>query len=217
MGFQMASNEGGASFLDRASGSDAAAWGASLMEHQARLNRMVAFRLDPRLHGRVDASDVVQDAFLQAAVHRDDFFRQKSLPLFLWLRGVVANKLLEVHRHHLGTRMRDAAREVARRYREAPDATSVALVAQLSAHGTGPGTAAARAEVKLRLQAALSAMNAMDREVLALRHYEQLTNAEAAQVLCIHERAAAKRYVRALKRLKEMLAQMPGGLSELEP
>src|SRR4051794_33190518 len=81
--------------LERARMGDAGAWGALLMEHEPRLARMVAFRLDPRLHGRVDAADVVQDAFLAAAEHRDDYFRVDGLPLFLWLRGVVGNKLLE--------------------------------------------------------------------------------------------------------------------------
>ena len=186
------------------------------MEHEARLCRMVAFRMDPRLRGRVDAADVVQEAFLEAAEHRADYLRLPALDLFLWLRGVVANKLLEVHRHHLGTKMRDAAREAAAA-RHDPDGTSVALVAQLTGGATGPGTAAARAEVQARLQVALDGMNCIDREVLALRHYEQLTNVEAAQVLGIQERAAAKRYVRALQRLKDLLAEMPGGLTGLAP
>src|SRR3954471_5203884 len=99
--------------LERAALGDAQAWGTLLTEHQERLRRMVLFRLDPRLAGRVDASDVVQEAYLEAAAHREDYFRHTALSLFLWLRGVVSNKLLEIHRHHLGTRMRDAARDVA--------------------------------------------------------------------------------------------------------
>jgi RNA polymerase sigma-70 factor (ECF subfamily) len=204
--------------LQRAADGDAAAWGALLMQHEGRLSRMVAFRLDRRLQGRVDASDVVQEAYLQAAAHRSDYFQNPSVPLFLWLRGVVANKLLEVHRHHLGTRMRDAAREIAGYSPSgAPDATSVALVDQLTGSATGPGTVAGRAEVRLRLREALDGMDAIEREVLALRHFEQLTNGEAAQLLDITERAAAKRYVRALQRLKDLLAEMPGGLTEMRP
>jgi RNA polymerase sigma-70 factor (ECF subfamily) len=130
----------------------------------------------------------------------------------------VGNKLLEVHRHHLGTRMRDAAREVPQAAAAAaPDATAAAVVDQLTGGGTGPGTAAGRSEVRLRLREALNGMDAIDREVLALRHFEQLTNGEAAVVLGIEERAAAKRYVRALKRLKDILASMPGGLTEVRP
>ena len=209
-----------------AAGGDAAAWGSLLVAHEPRLIRMVAFRLDSRLHGRVDAADVVQEAFLAASEHRADYFRvDPAIPLFLWLRGVVSNKLLEVHRHHLGTHMRDAAREVPLDRRGAgrgagghsPEQTSAALVAQLSAGVTRPSVAAARGEATATLRAALDSMDDTDREVLALRHFEQLTNGEAAQVLGIQERAAAKRYIRALKRLKDVLAELPGGLTGLRP
>jgi RNA polymerase sigma-70 factor (ECF subfamily) len=207
--------------LARAAAGDRAAWGAVLNAHQARLARMVAFRLDPRLRGRVDAADVVQDAFVEASAHRADYFRAPSAPLFFWLRGVVANKLLEVHRHHLGTRMRDAKRELPidapARGTRPPEGTAAALCEHLTAGLTAPGVAAARGEVKTRLASALDGMDSIDREVLALRHFEQLSNAEAAQVLGIQERAAAKRYLRALRRLKEILSQMPGGLTELRP
>jgi RNA polymerase sigma-70 factor (ECF subfamily) len=203
--------------LQRAAAGDAAAWGALLTEHEGRLERMVAFRLDPRLRRRVDASDVVQEAFLAAADHREDYFRRPPTPVFLWLRGIVGNKLLEAHRHHLGTGMRDAARDVALGPRATPDATSGALLDQLSGHATGPSMAAARSEVKVRLRGVLEKMDEIDREVLALRHFEQLSNGEAAAVLGIQERAAAKRYVRALKRLKDILAGMPGGLTEVRP
>jgi RNA polymerase sigma-70 factor, ECF subfamily len=97
------------------------------------------------------------------------------------------------------------------------DDTRAALVEQLTGGVTGPATAARRAEVKSRLDKALDQMDSIDREVLALRHYEQLTSAEAAQVLGLQERAAAKRYTRALERFREMVADMPGGLSELRP
>jgi RNA polymerase sigma-70 factor (ECF subfamily) len=203
--------------LERAALGDAEAWGALLTEHEERLRRMVVFRLDRRLQGRLDASDIVQEAYLEAAAHREDYFRHAALSLFLWLRGIVSNKLLEIHRHHLGTHKRDAARDVALNPHKAPDATSGALLDQLSGHATGPGTAAARSEVKVRLRAVLDNMDAIDREVLALRHFEQLTNGEAAAVLGIAERAAAKRYLRALKRLKDILANMPGGLTEVRP
>lgn len=213
-----ASHDTGPALLLRASTGDGAAWGALLAGHGDRLRRMVAFRMDPRLRGRVDASDVVQEAYVAAVDGREAFFRQAPPSVFLWLRGVVGNKLLEVHRHHLGTRMRDAGREAAaRRPRAGSDATSVAMVEQLTGHGGGPRTAAGRAEVAARVRAALAAMEPTDREVLALRHFEQLSNGETAAVLGIQERAAAKRYVRALKRLKDVLAGLPGGLTEVRP
>jgi RNA polymerase sigma-70 factor (ECF subfamily) len=130
---------------------------------------------------------------------------------------VVRNKLLEVHRFHLGTHMRDAGRDVPLDAPAGPDDTSAALCAHLTAGLTRPSVAAARGEVRDRLAAALGEMEPTDREVLALRHFEQLTSGEAAQVLGIQERAAAKRYLRAIERLRRILSAMPGGLTELRP
>lgn len=199
----------------RAASGDGSAWGELLMAHRERLERMTGFRMDARLRGRVDAADIVQDAFVEASAHRQAYLSNPTAPLFLWLRGVVSNKLLEVQRHHLGTRMRDAKREWPMEARRSPDDTSAAMCAELTAGLTRPSVAAIHAEIGTRLTAALHSMDPTDREVLALRHFEQLSNAEAAQVLGIQERAAAKRYLRALQRLKEILAQMPGGLTEL--
>jgi RNA polymerase sigma-70 factor (ECF subfamily) len=131
---------------------------------------------------------------------------------------MVGNTMLMLHRHHLGVQMRDARREchsdgVA--HRAEHESTRAALIEQLSGDGMGPTTAARRAEVADRLNEALGQMDPVDREVLALRHYEQLTSAETAAVLGIQERAAAKRYTRALERLREMLTDMPGGLTEV--
>jgi len=205
--------------LARAAGGDGAAWGELLTVHQERLTRMVQFRIDPRLRGRIDASDVLQEAYLEASAHRADYFRESSaVPLFLWLRGVVSNKLLELHRHHLGTRMRDAKRDLpleARAPATSADGAPDALVAHLTGHITRASVVAARGEVRTRLAAALDGMDPADREVLALRHFEQLSNEEAAHVLGIQERAAAKRYLRALQRLRKILSDMPGGLTEV--
>jgi RNA polymerase sigma-70 factor (ECF subfamily) len=218
-----------ASLLARAAGGDLDAWGSLLARHQPRLACLVSFRLDPRVRGRIEAADVMQEAFIAATRRRDEFFGQSTQSLFLWLRWMVGNTLLEVHRHHLGARMRDARREAGANPRSGAgpngdggrdrdgDSTRAALVAQLTCGGTGPATAAGRAEVEARVTEALGKLDATDREVVALRHFEQLTNAEAAQVLGIQERAAAKRYLRALERLRDVLAAMPGGLTELRP
>ena len=201
--------------LRRAADGDQKSWGDLLTRHQKRLCHLVAFRMDPRLQGRIDPPDVVQEAFLEACEHREDYLRLPPLPFYLWLRGIVGNKLRELHRHHLGTQMRDAHREVSLYRGTLPEASSAALAAQLVGHLTRPSEAAVRAEVKVRLQEALNHMDALDREVLALRHFEQLTPAETAQVLGIKAKAAGMRYLRALKRLKEMLTSLPGG--PLEP
>jgi RNA polymerase sigma-70 factor, ECF subfamily len=197
--------------LQRAASGDGPSWGALLTRHEGRLRRLVSFRLDPRLQGRVDASDVIQEVHLAASQHVKDYLKEPGMPLFLWLRGIAGHKLLEVHRRHLGTPMRDARKEVALDRGCFPGATSAAIAARLLGRATRPSEAAIRAEARVRLQEALNSMDPLDREVLALRHFEQLTNAEAAQVLGIKERAAGKRYLRALERLREILSQMAGG------
>jgi RNA polymerase sigma-70 factor (ECF subfamily) len=134
------------------------------------------------------------------------------VPPFLWLRLIVGERLATIHRHHLGVRMRDAGLEISL-YRQAmPEASSAALASMLLDRQTSPTQAAVRAERALRLQEALNTLDPTDREILALRHFEQLNRIEAAQVLGISEDTGAKRYLRALKRLKTMLADMPGGL-----
>ncbi len=201
--------------LQRAAAGDQQSLGDLLIRHRERLRRMVAFRMDQRLQGRLDPSDVIQEAYLAASEHLQEYLRGPPIPFFLWLRGVVGNKLLELHRHHLGTKMRDAAREVSLYRGTFPEATSAALAAQLLGHGTRASEAAIRVEVKIRLQEALNSMDPLDREVLALRHFEQLSPAETAEVLGIKKKAAGMRYLRAVKRLKEILMSLPGG--PLEP
>jgi RNA polymerase sigma-70 factor (ECF subfamily) len=197
--------------IERARLGDREALNALLGRHRDRLRRMVEVRLDTRLQARIDASDVVQEAYLDVVARLDEYLRDPKLPLFLWLRLVVGERLLKLHRHHLGTQMRDAGREVSLYRGALPAASSAALAAQLLGKHTSPTQAVVRAERILRLQEALNTLDPMDREILSLRHFEELTAAEAARVLGIEESAAAKRYFRALKRLKEILATMPGG------
>jgi RNA polymerase sigma-70 factor (ECF subfamily) len=198
--------------LRLAAGGDNASLGPLLLRHEDRLRRMVAFRMDPRLQGRIDTSDVIQEVCLAASRCLPDYLSRPAMPFYLWLRGIAGNKLLELHRHHLGTPMRDARREVSLYRGSMPEATSAALAAQLMGRFSRPSEAAVRAEAKIRLQEALNQMDPIDREVLALRHFEHLSTAEAAEVLGIKEGAAGKRYLRALERLRDIMAVMPGGL-----
>ena len=176
---------------------------------------MVDLRLDRRLQARIDASDVIQDAYVEVARRLDEYLNQPSYPLFLWLRLIVGERLLKLHRHHLGTQMRDAGMEVSIYRGALPEASSAALAALLLGKHTSPTQAAVRAERMIRLQEALNTLDAIDREVLSLRHFEELSLAETALSLGIEESAAAKRYIRALKRLKATLASMPGGLDSV--
>jgi RNA polymerase sigma-70 factor (ECF subfamily) len=197
--------------IDRARAGDSEARNALLARYRDRLHRMVEMRLDTRLHARLDAADVVQEAYVEVVTRLDEYLRDPKLPFFLWLRLVVGDRLMKLHRHHLGTQMRDAGREVSLYRGALPAASSAALAAQLLGKHTSPTQAALRAERILRVQEALNALDPMDREILSLRHFEELTAGETAQVLGIAESAAAKRYFRALRRLKDILAAMPGG------
>jgi RNA polymerase sigma-70 factor (ECF subfamily) len=200
--------------LQRASQGDPSSWEALLGQSRQRLHRMVAFRLDQRLQGRVDPSDVLQDAYLEAWQDLGSYIRQPAIPFFLWLRGIAGNKLRELHRHHLGTQMRDPRREVSIYGGELSDSTTAAIAARLMGNLTGASEEALRDELKLRLQDALNTMDPLDREVLALRHFEQLSPVETAGVLGIKEKAAGMRYVRALRRLREILNGLSGGWLE---
>jgi RNA polymerase sigma-70 factor (ECF subfamily) len=178
--------------------------------HRGRLKRMVRIRLDRRLQGRVDPSDVVQEAHIEVLRRAGEYVRDPAMPAFLWLRFLTGERLLHAHRRHLGTQMRDAGQEISLHQGAFPQATSVSLAALLLGRLTSPTRAAQRAEMQLRLQTILNQMDPIDREVLTLRHFEELSNAETARVLGLEKTAASNRYIRALKRLKDVLATMPG-------
>lgn len=203
--------------LDQAAQGDNSALSALLAQHRERLRRMVALRMDQRLQGRIDASDVVQEAYLEAWTRLAEYLRNPTMPFFLWLRLLTAQRLVTLHRKHLGVQKRDAALEISLHQEGLPGASSAALAAQLLGQDTRPSEAAMRAEMKVRLQEALNSMDPMDREVLALRHFEQLSRAEISHLLQIREAAVSKRYIRALKRLRDLLSSMPGGPLEFPP
>jgi RNA polymerase sigma-70 factor (ECF subfamily) len=179
--------------------------------YRDRLRRMVELRIDPRLRARIDASDVLQEAFIDVARDLDAYLADPKLPPLLWLRLHVGRRLTTLYRQHLGTQMRDAGMEISL-YRDAlPEASSAALASMLLGKHTSPTQAAQRAELLLRVQEALNSLEPIEREILALRHFEQLSRAQTADVLGISQEAGAKRYFRALKRLKGVLSAMPGG------
>jgi RNA polymerase sigma-70 factor (ECF subfamily) len=207
MGFAMDSNSGPTSeALCRAAGGDPAALGSVFAEHRPRLRRMVQLRLDRRLQGRIDPSDVLQEAYLEVARSLADYLKNPEIPFYLWVRFITGRKLQALHRHHLGTQARDAGREVSLHRGALPQASSVSLAEQLLGRLATPSQAAAKAELQIRVQEALNGMDPIDREILALRHFEELSNAETAQVLGIGAAAASHRFVRALRRLKAILA-----------
>lgn len=195
--------------IRKARGGDEQALAALFIHYRARLRQMIALRLDRRLQGRLDPSDVLHEAYLDMARRLPDYAADPKMPFFLWLRFLTGQKLTDLHRHHLGVKARDAGQEVSLYRGALPAASSVSLAAQLLGRFTSASQAAVRAETQLRVQEALNAMDPIDREVLTLRHFEQLSNDEAAMVLGLSKTAASNRYVRALKRLKEALVEPP--------
>jgi RNA polymerase sigma-70 factor (ECF subfamily) len=179
-------------------------------QHRDRLWRMISFRLDPRLHGRVDADDVLQESWLAAVQRIDHFLADASRSIFVWFRLIASQTLIDVHRRHLGTQKRNAAMEFSINRGWSSDSTSSALSFHLLGHLTSPSQAALREELSNQLQQSLASMNEIDREVLALRHFEQLSNKETAQILGISAQASSDRYMRALGRLKNVLQILPG-------
>lgn len=190
-----------------------AALAEAFMGHRDRLRRMVHLRLDRRVAGRVDPSDVLQDAFLDAAQQLDRYLADPPMPLFLWLRFLTGQRLMAIHRQHLGAQKRDARQEVPLHRRATPEVDSMSLSCGLLGPVTSPSMAAIRLEMQARLQEVIDGLEPLDREILALRHYEELTNQEAAEELGIAPAAASKRYIRALERLKGALAKAPGLLT----
>jgi RNA polymerase sigma-70 factor (ECF subfamily) len=196
--------------LTRAAAGDEAAAQELYSRYRARLKRMVHLRLSRRLQGRVDDSDVLQEAFLDISKRLPEYVREPRLPFFLWLRHMTGLKLTEIHRRHLGTQSRDADREISLHRGGLPEADSISLAAQLLGQLTTPSQAAIKAEVRLLVQEALSSMDPIDREVLALKHFEQLSTSEIAEVLGLSKAGAGSRYLRAIKRLREILSSIPG-------
>ena len=196
--------------IDRAAAGDTAALAELFGRYRQRLRAMVRLRMDRRLQGRVDPSDVLQEAYLDVAQQLSSYLAKPEMPFYLWLRLTTGQRLMRLHRHHLGAAIRDAGREVSLHRGALPQASSVSLAAHLLGRMTSASKAVERVEIQLRLQAALNGMDEMDREIIALRHFEELSNAEAARVLGLEPSAASKRYIRALKRLQEILKSIPG-------
>ena len=206
----MSESDSTSDLLQRAAQGDQPALQELIGQHRPRLERMVRLRLSRRLQGRIDEEDVLQEALLEAARKLPEYLQNTAAPFYLWLRQLVLFKLAELHRHHLGTQMRDADREVSIYCGALPEADSVSLAAHLLGTLTSPSQAAIKAERRLRLQEVLNGMDALDREVLALRHLEQLSNAETASVLGLTPSGATARHMRALKRLRTILESSPG-------
>lgn len=180
--------------------------GESLERFRPRLERMVAVRLDPRLRRRIDVADVLQEAFYEVSRRLGEYLEKRPMPFFLWVRLLTGQKLSDLHDHHLGARRRDAAQEVTRA--GVPAATSVSLAGAFVDPRSDPLRATIRREALETVQAALERLDEVEREILALRYFERLSNEETAAVLGMTPSGAKKRHARALVSLRSELPHM---------
>lgn len=172
-------------------------------QHRDRLERLIAFRLHPRLRSRVDPADILQEAFIEISRRMTDYLSRPEVSFYVWARQLTLQALIGVQRRHFSQR-RDAHQEAASP-ESGSDATCLSLAHAICAQNTTPSRAALRAEEIEQLHAALATMDQTDQEVLAMRHFEQLTNTEVAESLGLSVTAASNRYVRAMTRLTEIL------------
>ena len=181
-----------------------------LGQHRDRLRRMVAVRMDDRLSARIDPSDVVQETLMLAAKQIADYLRDPPLPLYPWLRQIAWNRLVALHRRHLEAGKRNVSRE---QPLDISSASAIQLAERFACRESGPLRRAVRKEMCLRVRAALSALAESDREILILRHLEQLGYDDCAAILQVTEVAAKQRHVRALRRIRRLLEDDASGVS----
>ena len=175
-------------------------------QYQNSLERMIQVRLDKRLCGRIDPSDVLQEVFLEVSRRVSRYLAQPSVPAVVWLRQVTSQVLVNLHRFHLGAAMRTTQHEVS--IDGNLNLSAEGLAQQFAAHHTSPSQAAMREETLRELHDALATMEPIDREILTLRHFEELNNSDVARILGLQKSAASNRYVRALARLKQGLERV---------
>jgi RNA polymerase sigma-70 factor, ECF subfamily len=190
--------------LLRVSHGDSPARNQLLARHRSRLRKFVGFRMDRRLATRVDPSDIVQDVLTEADRKLPDYMRHRPLPFYPWLRQIASDRLIELHRQHVQARKRSVRREELD-IRALPDESLAELASRLVTTSTSPSQRLLRKEVQHRMRAALERLPVRDREVLELRHLEQLSVAETAAVLGVSQAAVKTRHLRALERLRDLL------------
>ena len=178
-------------------------------EHRSRLKQMLQFRMDPRLRVRTDLSDVLQEAYIEAFHRLDHYAKRPEMSFYLWLRQVTMQRMIDMHRRHLMASKRDVRQEVPIASEGYNATTSAAIARQFIDAIVSPSQLAVRQEMLEQLESTLGSMEEIDREILALRHFEELGNGEVAELLGISEGAASNRYVRALSRLRKLLEQIP--------
>ena len=195
------------SLLEQAQTGDRQAFEELFARHRPYLKQLVELRLDPKLRPRVDPSDVVQEAYLEAFRRLSTYLHERPMPFRLWLRQIAYDRTLKAWRHHLGTARRAAGREV-----PLPQRSSLVLAQQLLAGGSTPRQSLDRRELAQRLRQAIAQLPQTDREVILMRHFEGLSNPEIGCLLGIDPATVSARHGRAILRLHRIL--FASGLTE---
>lgn len=192
--------------LERVRQGESAAIDDLLARHREPVRRMIDLRLDPAIVQRVDASDVVQDVMLEASRRLSDYLKDPKMPFPIWLRHLAKDHLIDAHRRHHQAQKRGVNREQPLHRPAWADQSSMELAGQLIDGERTPASEAIQQELQKRLHAAIAQLEDLDREVILMRHFEQLSNQEVAQALELTEPAASMRYLRAVRRLRDLLA-----------
>lgn len=200
--------------LEQARRGDDAARQQLLAEHREAVRRMIALRIDPAIAARLDASDVVQDVLLEASKRLDTYLSNPAMPFHLWLRHIARDHIIDAHRRHHQAQRRGVDRERPLVPAAFADRSSLELAGQLLDQELTPASAAIQQEMQRRLHAAVAALDDDDREVILMRHFEQMPNQEVAAVLGLTEAAASMRHLRALRKLRTLLQPGSAGASD---
>jgi RNA polymerase sigma-70 factor (ECF subfamily) len=192
--------------LEQAQGGDCAARSALLARHRATLRRMVELRLDRKVRRRVDASDVVQEALVDANRRLDEYLNNPTMPFLLWLRNITRDRIIDAHRRHRVSAKRSVDREQPLVSVGGMDESTVDLAGEIADEHLTPAAAATMSELHVRFESAINRLGEQDQEIILMRHFEHMTNQEIAEMLQLTEPAASMRYLRAMKRLRELLS-----------
>ena len=203
--------------LAQAKDGDRAAVNRLLERHRAALRRLIQLRLDRQIARRVDASDIVQDVLLEANTRLADYLNDSRLPFHLWLRQLAQDRMIDMYRRHRGAQRRSLDRERSLATPQFADQSGFDLMGQLADHELTPAAASIRKELETRFLIAMEQLDEEDRDILLMRHFEQLGNNEVATALGLSAAAAGMRHLRALRRLRTVLGDRPSGSLVLRP
>ena len=195
--------------LANAQRGDRAAVNRLLERHRASLRKLIQLRLDRQIARRVDASDVVQDVLLEANSRLQDYLADPRLPFHLWLRQLAKDRMIDMHRRHRGAQRRSLDREQSLAVPQFSDQSGLDLMGQLADHELTPAAASIRKELEARFVFAIDQLDEEDREIVLMRHFEQLGNSEVAEALGLSAAAAGMRHLRALRKLRAILGERP--------